>query len=81
MMRYAVVTEIGDKRIYVTYRGETIKSQMPLYYLASYVPSLNDVVVVDTNINCILGNVVLADTVTLDSRISALETINLEEGQ
>ena len=77
MMRYAVVTKIGDKRIYVTYKGETTQSQMPLYYLSSYGPRLNDVVVVDTSINCILGNVVLNGTSTLDSRISALETINL----
>ena len=58
-MRYATITEIGDKRLFVTYKGETIQSQLPLYYLSSYSPTLEDVVVVDVTLNLVIGKVVI----------------------
>lgn len=58
-MRFAVVSEIGDRRIFVTYRGETIQSQLPLYYLSSYSPELDDVVVVDVNLSLCLGKILI----------------------
>ena len=58
-MRYATVTEIRDKRVFVTYKGESIQSQLPLYYLSSYSPELEDTVVVDVALSLCLGKVVI----------------------
>lgn len=58
-MRYATIAEIKNNRVFVTYKGETIQSQLPLYYLSSYTPSVNDVVVVDVSLNLVIGKVVI----------------------
>ena len=59
-LRYATLIEItSDKKVKVRLNGEESISQVSYYYLASYTPRVNDIVLVDTRLKIVIGKVVL----------------------
>lgn len=56
---YAVVKEIETNRVKVQLRSDNTISNIPYYYLATYTPTKEDVVLVDTKLKIVIGKVVL----------------------
>ena len=58
MLKLAKVTTVDTNTIKITYVGENVESQINYYRLASYTPTINNLVLVDEKLKVILGEVV-----------------------
>lgn len=59
MLKYGTIVDIGTKTVKIKLHGDNTNSNINYYYIGSYTPTLNDIIVVDTNLKIVLGKVVL----------------------
>lgn len=59
MMAYATITQVLENKVKLILNSDNLESNMPYYYLSSYTPKVEDKVLVDTRIHCVIGKVVL----------------------
>ena len=56
-MAYGVITEIIGNQVKIKLNSDNMPSQIPYYILDNYVPTVNDVVLVDTKLKIVIGKV------------------------
>ena len=56
-MAYGVITEIVGHQVKIKLNSDNMPSQIPYYVLDNYVPTISDVVLVDTKLKIVIGKV------------------------